>query len=392
MMSLLRLLVVGLLATFTQALAQGDCVGDKKDILEVAKIAPSTTLLASSTGIAHGLNEAAQAAGKLWFGAAISIPGQEEDNEHFLSVFRSSKDFGQATPANSMKFAATERRPGKFDFTRADKFLEVAKDKKIRCHAVVWHRDLPHWIGNPKIPWTNETLSAVLVEHVQTLVRHFGDTCYSWDVVNEAVSDDQQAHGTIQYRSSIWFRVIGPEYVAMAFQAAQKVIDEDKLKVKLYYNDYGIEEPGPKSAAVQMLVKQLKHRGIRVDGVGLQSHFATGTTPSLELQERNLQDFVKLDIKVAITELDVRSPVPPTAEDQQQQSRDYYNTVAACMHVEKCVGITVWGLVDDTSWVPQKFPGFGFANLFLRQNKESALVKKAAYDACLRAMQGKPSP
>lgn len=131
-MSLLHLLVVGLLAIFNQALAQGDCVGDKKDILEAAKVAPSTTLLASSTGIAHGLNEAAQAAGKLWFGAAISIPGQEEDNEHVLSVFRSSKEFGQATPANSMKFAATERHPGKFDFTRADKFLEVAKDKKIR--------------------------------------------------------------------------------------------------------------------------------------------------------------------------------------------------------------------------------------------------------------------
>lgn len=133
-MSLLRLLVVGLLATFTQALAQGDCVGDKKNIHEATKIDSSTTLLATSTGNSQGLNEAAQAAGKLWFGAAISIPRQDEDNEHFLSVFRSSKEFGQATPANSMKFAATERHPGKFDFTRADKFLEVAKDKKIRWY------------------------------------------------------------------------------------------------------------------------------------------------------------------------------------------------------------------------------------------------------------------
>ncbi|KAM3417587.1 Beta-xylanase [Cercospora zeina] len=391
-MALRHLLALGLLAVGGHALAQEDTLRKDCHVLAATKTSPSTTLLATSTGTSNGLNEAAQAAGKMWFGTAISIPGPEEDNEHYLSVFRNSKDFGQATPANSMKFAATERRQGKFDFTRAEGFLRRAEDKKIRCHALIWHRSLPQWLEKPKLPWTNETLSAVLVEHVQTLVRHFGDTCYSWDVVNEAISDDQPRSGAIQYRGSIWSRVIGPEFVAMAFRAAQKVVNEDKLHVKLYYSDYGIEEPGAKSTATQLLVKQLKDRGIRVDGIGLQSHFAAGTTPSQQQQERNMRDFLKLGVEVAITELDVRVQLPPTVADQRQQSRDYYDTVSACVHVEKCVGVTVWGIVDDASWIPRKFAGSGFANLFFRPTEQSALVKKAAYDACLGAMKGQPAP
>lgn len=53
--------------------------------------------------------------------------------------------------------------------------------------------------------------------------------------------------------------------------------------------------------------------------------------------------FTALDVDVVITELDVRLPtLPPNATSQAQQVSDYYNSVAACANVERCVGITVW--------------------------------------------------
>ena len=63
----------------------------------------------------------------------------------------------------------------------------------------------------------------------------------------------------------------------MAFAAAQKAIEKNRLSVKLYYNDYNIESPGDKTTAALNLVKELKGRGIQIDGVGLESHFIAGT-------------------------------------------------------------------------------------------------------------------
>jgi endo-1,4-beta-xylanase len=132
---------------------------------------------------------------------------------------------------------------------------------------------LPDWVTSPATPWTNKTLSKVLKNHVTKLVEHFGDHCYSWDVVNEAFADSPAG----AYQSNIWFNTIGAEYVPMAFAAAQAVVEKNGLNVKLYYNDYNIESPGAKATAAQNLVTQLKGRGIQIDGVGLESHFIAGT-------------------------------------------------------------------------------------------------------------------
>ena len=61
--------------------------------------------------------------------------------------------------------------------------------------------------------------------------------------------------------------------------------------------------------------------------------------------------FAALGVEVAITELDIRTTVPPTEAAQLQQVQDYKDTVEACADVSKCVGITVWDFDDTYSWV-----------------------------------------
>ena len=63
---------------------------------------PTTTIVATATS-KFGLNDAAKQAGKLWFGTAADIPGDETSDKYYMKEFNNTHDFGEATPANIMK-------------------------------------------------------------------------------------------------------------------------------------------------------------------------------------------------------------------------------------------------------------------------------------------------
>ena len=304
---------------------------------------PTVTYKATATATNTGLNDAAKAAGKLWFGTAADIPGTgEAQDPYYLAEFDNVHDFGEATPANIMKWMFVEPQQNVTNFTGGDEFLSVAKaaGKQVRCHNLVWKSELPNYITNPTTPWTNATLLAAMKNHIYQTVTHFGDNCYSWDVVNEALADNPAGAWD---NSSIFYQVIGPEYFYQAFAEAERAVKDNNLSVKLYYNDYNIETAGAKAtAAHDVLVGGLQARGIQIDGVGFESHFIVGESPSKAALQSNIQAFVDLGVEVVLTELDIRTTVPPTAALEAQQKLDYYNAVAGCVAVEKCVGIVVW--------------------------------------------------
>ena len=231
--------------------------------------------------------------------------------------------------------------------------------------------------------WTNATLIAAMEAHITSEVTHYKGQCYAWDVVNEALNDD----GT--YRSNIFYQTIGPQYIAIAFKTAAAA----DPAAKLYYNDYNIESPGAKATAAQHIVSSLKAQGVKIDGVGLESHFIVGETPSQASQLANMKTFMALGVNVAVTELDVRfSSLPPTTAGLAQQSADYASTVGACVAAGPgCVGITVWDFDDEYSWIPSTFPGEGEADLW-----NSDLTKKPAYAGVVAALKSgggsPPSP
>lgn len=262
---------------------------------------------------------------------------------------RLGAEFTTVTPEDAMKWAVVEPVRGQHDWARADAVVDfaVARGQAVRGHTLVWHTSLPAWLTTGT--FTTDELRGILRAHIELLVTRYRGRVTAWDVVNEAFD----ANGSL--RRSIWLDRLGPGYIADAFRWA-RAADPD---ARLYLNDYDIEWIGPKSTALLALVRQLRAQNVPVDGVGVQAHVMASA--QLSQLTRTLRRFAALGVDVAITELDVRAPLPTDAAALAAQARVYRRAVEACLAVERCRSITMWGFTDAHSWIPAGFPGWGAA-------------------------------
>lgn len=237
----------------------------------------------------------------------------------------------------------------------------------MRCHNLVWYQSVPSWVTSGN--FDNATLISIMVNHITNVVSHYKGKCYAWDVVNEAIYADGTYRGQTSASTSIWYQTIGPAFIPIAFAAAAAA----DPSAKLYYNDYSIEAPGAKASGALNLVKMVKSYGAKIDGVGLQAHFATGLVASNAHLVSSLQAFAALGVEVAYTELDVSTP--SSSPNYAQQAKDYANVVSACKQVPQCVGITVWGFTDKYSWIPGSYPDLWNTTLGKKQAYYSTLAQ-----------------
>lgn len=205
------------------------------------------------------------------------------------------------------------------------------------------------------------------------MVGHYKGSCYSWDVVNEALND---GNGT--FRNSAFFTTLGTDFIPISFQAAEAA----DPAAKLYYNDFSLEFNSDKTAAALDIVRLVQNSSARIDGVGFQGHFTVGGTPSAQDLMTVFNKFTSLGVEIAITELDIRLTLPSNASTVAQQSKDYVSVVNACLGTPKCVGIVVWQFTDKYSWVPSTFAGTGEACLY-----DKNMAKKPAWTAVAAALQ-----
>ncbi|WP_410641631.1 endo-1,4-beta-xylanase [Amycolatopsis sp. lyj-346] len=301
----------------------------------------------------------------VYFGTSSTV------NEWNDAPYRSlaERETNMITVGNEMKWDATEPSPGRFDFGPADSLVAAAKaaGQRLRGHTLVWHNQTPGWVQE----LGTAELRQAMQNHIRTEVAHYRGQLYAWDVVNEAFEEN----GTL--RQSFWQQKLGDGYIAEAFRAARAA----DPGAKLYYNDYNIEGIAAKSDGVYNLVRTLKQQGVPIDGVGMQAHLILGAVP--DSMRQNIQRFVDLGVEVAITELDIRMPLPAEATKLAGQAADYTKVAQACLGVTGCVGITTWALSDKHSWVPSVFPGEGAALPF-----DENFRPKPAYNALWRAYGG----
>jgi endo-1,4-beta-xylanase len=276
--------------------------------------------------------------------------------------------FSTVTPENEMKWALVEPSRGQYEFGPADDIVKHARDanQKVRGHTLVWYFQLPGWVRKlgPK------QLRQAMREHIRNVVAHFSEDVGVWDVVNEPISDD----GGL--RPSVFARRLGAGFIEDAFRTA-RVADRN---AKLYLNEIGAEGINPKSNRLYEIVRDLKARGVPIDGVGFQTHANLQDLPGDFVA--NMQRFRALGLDVAITEADVALKLPPTPADLQAQADIYARIVRACLTV-KCASLTLWGYTDGRSWISETQAGMGAATLL-----DDALRPKPAFYAVQKALAG----
>jgi endo-1,4-beta-xylanase len=366
-----------------------------------------------------------------------NVRRSQEQVEKDIALVRAQ--FTQVSPENDLKWLLIHPRPGPdgYEFGPADAFVNfgLSNNMYLVGHTLVWHAQTPNWVfagtnpppggvsnGVPNFatdtnaPATNqfgrrgfgrgfgggpfgrydgprasrEELLERMRDHIHTVVGRYKGKIKAWDVVNEAIADG----GTNLLRNSLWFEIIGPDFIAKAFQYAHEA-DPDAI---LRYNDYGLENASKRRKLIE-LIKSLKEQGVPVMAIGSQAHVNVSTT--FETMDQALTELETLGLPIHITELDVNSSAAgqrSTSADvsanaattqgglvsdaDRKQAEAYAGIFRAFVkHRDAVKVVTFWGANDGVSWRAQGRP------LLFDGNNQP----KPAFDAVIRAAGEKPN-
>ncbi|MCW9706411.1 endo-1,4-beta-xylanase [Fodinibius salsisoli] len=291
-----------------------------------------------------------------------------------------AKHFNSATPENLLKWESVHPREEEYNFDPADQYVSFAEknDMFIVGHTLVWHNQVPGWVFEDKKGNTlsSDRLLQRMKEHISTVVGRYKGQIDGWDVVNEAVLDQGGMRG------SPWYKILGTDYIAKAFEYAHAA----DSSAELYYNDYNLWKTEKRQEVIR-LVKQLQAKDIPIQGIGMQAHLGLRHPPVSKVEE-SIEAFSKLGVKVMITELDI--DVLPDEEEgatanslelnpyseglpdsvQQKLTERYVELFKLFKkHSTNIDRVTFWGLNDGQSWL-NNFPVAGRTNYPLLFDRE----------------------
>jgi endo-1,4-beta-xylanase len=288
--------------------------------------------------------------------------------KHHYSVF---------TPTETYPIMLASSGKGIYRWEMADNVVDLAirNNIPVHGHVLTWHESSPAWLTTG----SREQVISNLQQYISDVLTHFKGRIGSWDVVNEAMKDNISAaeaagdwRRCIRNTENPWYKVLGADYVEIAFRAA-RAADPD---ITLYYNEYFHYEwsdeayfGGPhKVEAVRKMIDDIntryknETRGTRnlIEGVGSQSHFMS-LNVNLNNVRATLDKLKTLGIPIAISELDistagyVRGEGKDTVmkpEDEIAQARIYANLFKLYREYAPYISrVNFWGVDDGTSWL-----------------------------------------
>ena len=303
-----------------------------------------------------------------YIGASIRGHLLEDETSPILDL--TTKQFNSTTLENLLKWQPFNPEPGVYNTAGVDAYVNFCQKNNIYNvgHVLFWHQQTPRWVYNDEAgrQLDRTKLLKRMRERVRYLAKRYGNKIHVWDVVNEAITDD----GRI--RDSQWTKIIGEDFIEKAFWIAAEELPAD---VELLYNDYSMTSEAKRAAVVKM-ASELKRKGVRIDGVGMQGHWSVDS-PSIAVIEASIIEFAQAGLDVHITELDIdvlpRKPgmygadisrrleqdetMDPYRDGLPQAIQDklanrYSNLFRLFLkHKDKIKRVTFWGTTDEYSWL-----------------------------------------
>ncbi len=333
---------------------------------------PITAMPESST-----LREVAKKS-KILIGTAVRAEVLETDPTYAQLA---GEEFNLLTSEFNFKPHAIWQGPGRYEFGRADEVALFAKahGMKLKGHTLLWDREdrqqIPGWLSD--LAPTRSQAIVHLRDYIHAVVGHFKGRVGYWDVVNEALNNNNQI------REGFWQQTIGDDYIRLAFEFAH----EADPNAKLFYNDYGCAVLNEKSDAIYELIKSLKKKGVPIHGIGLQTHESWDVPLNRDDVIENMQRFAALGLEIHINEMDVALPTEPTPLETASQDDIYRATVKSCLAVPACKAITTWGVTDNYWWYKDVAHDSARGLLFDEKGQ-----RKSSYEAVLQELSQARSP
>ena len=308
----------------------------------------------------------------------------------------------------------------------AEEMLRFVKEHhlKMRMHVLVWHnqndpaffcRDF-HCVylddeqPDPECLVSREELLHRMRSYIYGLVEYiyangYADCISGWDVVNEALSDNNNEF----FRNSLWFRIVGPEYIYHAFLFTREAVSlyaeqyrhlysGVKVHQFLFYNDYNEWFPEKQEKIIRLLRDtilnpdhEIQSPVIRpdgngtllsdglVDGIGMQGH--VDTVLDIGQYISSMRVYSDLTGLVHVTELDMMNNAYPDTEKPALVYKELFKAfIKAVQEGIRLGSVTIWGLTDDRSWRKEKLASLLF-DAQSRPKKEFYAVAEAVKDA-----------
>ncbi len=335
-----------------------------KTTLCALALAMSTLAVAQQRGVQAPPKDGLKDAYKDYFMIGVAVNNRNVQDPDQIALIK--REFNSITAENAMKPQPTEPEYGVFNWEDADRIANFCRQNgiKLRGHTLMWHSQVGTWMYQDKngnlLP--KEQFYANMKHHIDAVVSRYKDVVYCWDVVNEAIADNQRNPSDSPYRQSPMFQIAGEEFIAMAFKYAREAAGPDAL---LFYNDYNDADPG-KSDRIANMVKHLKEDyGAPIDGIGMQGHYNI-YSPSEENIDAAITKYAKIVKHIHFTELDIRVNTDQggqlrfaqgasagVSSWEQALQNDQYTRLFKVLRKHKDVidCVTFWNVGDRDSWL-----------------------------------------
>ncbi len=321
----------------------------------------ATSALKPVRGVRRGLpvnaplKDLARARGIL-IGAAVANPALSTDAQYRAL---SQREFSLAPPEWAFgDFSPSAAQRDFFPTGDIDEVLAITgpAGQQSQAFHLLWHED---GLRNPWVTQLPPAEQAAFAKaRIQTLMRKYAGRVTAWNVVNEAFTDQGERRGAdVQSYNTNYknWLAYSPTMIEDAFKIA-RATDPNAL---LFYNDYDLENDGPKWEGVIAMVRDFKARGIPIDGVGFQAHLGLDRPVDDAAVRRHFLQLNALGVRARFTELDVTIDNAPGTEAERldQQGSYYWRMTTVCLQAPNCDAINLWAISDQHSWKSK--PEFG---------------------------------
>ena len=341
--------------------------------------------------VATSIKEQAE---KFGFSFGTVIDGFSVGKKEYTTMVEN--EFNSITAGNEMKAyslldqKASQSNPDGMpvmNYAVADKIVGFAQEKGIgvRGHVLVWDAYMCDWFFREG--YTNdgayvdaETIKARVKYYIEEVITHFETefpgVVYCWDVVNEAVGDNEGEYAAEDPRhlrtvrsggDNIFYKIMGEDYVALSFLYAKDTVEKlqaanPEVSITLFYNDYNTfyeEKRDAICALVQSINTFAKDENgnyrILCEGVGMQGYIGgygkqAGCLNKLDINKVKAaaKIFYDMGLEVHITEMAVRN----YEAKREAQHADFYGTLFQAFSElnskEPVVtNISIWGICDN---------------------------------------------